>query len=152
MFLNSGNGVVFRGALGPWYSEEKKEYHLNSEAAADLVAQVLKEYSKDHDKPPAELFIHARQRFSAEEWNGFESAVSSGHQVRRRPHPAQSGLASLSPGCSRSGAHRNGGIDIREKAIFGRPDTYRVCGHTLGSKRQNQSTLRLIEVTGTSGR
>jgi hypothetical protein len=26
MFLNSGNGVVFRGALGPWHSEKSREF------------------------------------------------------------------------------------------------------------------------------
>jgi hypothetical protein len=75
MFLNSGNGIVFRGALGPWYSEEKREFHLRREAARDLVSEVLKSYEKDHGAPPAELFIHARQRFEDEEWNGFTSAV-----------------------------------------------------------------------------
>jgi hypothetical protein len=75
MFLNSGNGVVFRGALGPWYSAEKREFHLRRDAARDLVSEVLKEYNKIHGTDPAELFIHARQRFSDEEWKGFESAT-----------------------------------------------------------------------------
>jgi hypothetical protein len=77
MFLNSGNGVVFRGALGPWYSEKSREFHLKHNAARELVDEVLRSYSKDHGGPPAELFIHARQRFSAEEWDGFASAVDS---------------------------------------------------------------------------
>ena len=75
MFLNSGNGVVFRGALGPWYSEEKREFHLRRDAAKDLVFEVLKAYEKDHDAPPDELFIHARQRFVDDEWDGFASAI-----------------------------------------------------------------------------
>ena len=77
MFLNSGNGVVFRGALRPWYSEEKREFHLGRDAAKDLVSEVLKAYDKDHGAPPAELFIHARQRFVNEEWDGFASAVDA---------------------------------------------------------------------------
>jgi len=89
MFLNSGNGVVFRGALGPWYSREKKEFHLSHNAARALVAEVLKAYEKDHGGPPAELFIHARQRFADEEWNGFASAVDKAKTrlvgVRIRP-------------------------------------------------------------------
>jgi len=77
MFLNSGNGVVFRGALGPWYSEQTGEFHLNQEAAADLIAGVIAEYKKGHGgQPPKELFIHGRQRFSTVEWSGFQSAVS----------------------------------------------------------------------------
>jgi hypothetical protein len=75
MFLNSGNGVVFRGALGPWYSEKSREFHLRRDAAKKLVAEVISAYVKDHHLPPAELFIHARQRFSDEEWEGFSSAV-----------------------------------------------------------------------------
>lgn len=76
MFLNSGNGVVFRGALGPWYSEKTREFHLSRDAAAALITEVVKEYKKGHDnEPPKELFIHGRQRFSEEEWAGFRSAV-----------------------------------------------------------------------------
>jgi hypothetical protein len=75
MFLNSGNGVVFRGALGPWYSEKNREFHLSRIAAADLIGQVVSAYEKAHGGPPAELFIHGRQRFSKEEWEGFQSAV-----------------------------------------------------------------------------
>ncbi len=75
MFLNSGSGVVFRGALGPWYSEQTREFHLKRDAAADLANQVLEAYKKDHDGPPNELFIHGRQRFSEDEWAGFQSAV-----------------------------------------------------------------------------
>ena len=33
MFLDSGDGVVFKGAVGPWYSPEKREFHLSRKAA-----------------------------------------------------------------------------------------------------------------------
>ncbi len=46
MFLNSGNGVVFRGALGPWYSEKTHEFHLSRTAAADLIGQVVRAYER----------------------------------------------------------------------------------------------------------
>lgn len=88
MFLNSGNGVVFRGALGPWRSQKRREFHLRREPARALVDEVIKAYSKDHGGPPAELFIHARQRFEDEEWEGFASAVPSETKlvgVRIRP-------------------------------------------------------------------
>ena len=75
MFLNSGNGVVFRGALGPWRSEKSREFHLRTEAARKLIEEVVKTYVKDHGGPPDELFIHARQRFNDEEWAGFTAAV-----------------------------------------------------------------------------
>jgi hypothetical protein len=89
MFLNSGNGVVFRGALGPWYSEKKKEFHLSTDAAANLVKGIMKTYEKEHGEAPAELFIHGRQRFSNDEWRGFEIAVDASRTrlvgVRIRP-------------------------------------------------------------------
>ena len=77
MFLNSGNGVVFRGALGPWRSPKDKRFHLTREPARDLISEVIKAYSKDHGGPPNELFVHAKQRFDDEEWKGFQSAVPS---------------------------------------------------------------------------
>ena len=75
MFLNSGNGVVFRGALGPWYSAKDREFHLTHAAAKALVAQVIDAYRKDHGAPPEELFIHGRHRFSDDEWEGFRAAI-----------------------------------------------------------------------------
>ena len=35
MFLDTGDGVVFRGQFGPWYSPERKQFHLAREAARD---------------------------------------------------------------------------------------------------------------------
>jgi hypothetical protein len=53
MFLNSGNGVVFRSALGPWYSQETREWHLARDAAKALIDEVVTAYKKDHhDNPP----------------------------------------------------------------------------------------------------
>jgi hypothetical protein len=75
MFLNSGNGVVFRGALGPYYSAKTGQFHLTYDAAKSLIGQVIDAYRKDHGVPPTELFIHSRYRFSDDEWRGFCSAV-----------------------------------------------------------------------------
>ena len=36
MFLSDGDGVVFRGALGPWYSPDTRQYHLNLPSARSL--------------------------------------------------------------------------------------------------------------------
>ena len=77
MFLNSGDGLVFRGAVGPWYSEASKEYHLSRAAAAALMKLVVDSYIETNGQPPDELFIHGRARFDDEEWNGFRSAVPS---------------------------------------------------------------------------
>ena len=75
MFLDSGDGVVFRGAVGPWYSEALKEYHLNKEKASELMSLVVEAYRELHGKPPIELFIHGKTRFNSDEWEGFKSVV-----------------------------------------------------------------------------
>jgi len=76
MFLSGGEGVVFRGALGPWYRADSKQYHLDEDAACNLVAMVVKEYRGQHgNQPPAELFLHAKSSFTNEEWKGFTRAV-----------------------------------------------------------------------------
>jgi hypothetical protein len=75
MFLDSGDGLVFKGAVGPWYSETTKEYHLSREKAFELMHMVVCAYTREHGTPPAELFIHGRTRFDDEEWRGFQKAV-----------------------------------------------------------------------------
>ncbi|HTD36840.1 MAG TPA: hypothetical protein VK669_04935 [Candidatus Limnocylindrales bacterium] len=75
MFLTDGDGIVFRGALGPWYDVDSRQYHLDAAAAHNLVALVVSEYAREHGAPPGELFIHARSSFTDEEWRGFLSAV-----------------------------------------------------------------------------
>ena len=52
MFLGSGDGVVFKGAVGPWYSETEKSFHLSKEKAAELMALVVDAYVGKHGKPP----------------------------------------------------------------------------------------------------
>lgn len=88
MFLDSGDGVVFRGAMGPWWSPDRKEYHLSRQAAEQLAGIVVAEYTKQHGAPPRELFVHGRAAFSAEEWAGFSGAVPAttnlaGIRIRR---------------------------------------------------------------------
>jgi hypothetical protein len=78
MFLSSGEGVVFRGALGPWYRTDSKQYHLDEAAARDLIAMVVREYRDQHNgDAPAELFLHAKSAFSDDEWKGFSSGALS---------------------------------------------------------------------------
>ncbi len=88
MFLDSGDGVVFRGAVGPWYSEADRSFHLTREKATELMALVVEAYSELHGAPPVELFIHGKARFSDDAWAGFSSAVPEETQlvgVRIRP-------------------------------------------------------------------
>lgn len=78
MFLSDGDGVVFRGALGPWYSRRTREYHLDRASARSLIEMVGNEYRRMHGRAPAELFIHARSAFAREEWRGFEKGCPGG--------------------------------------------------------------------------
>ena len=76
MFLSSGEGVVFRGALGPWYRADSKQFHLDRAAASNLVTMVVDEYRAQHNnEPPAELFLHAKFSFTNEEWQGFKDGA-----------------------------------------------------------------------------
>ena len=77
MFLDSGDGLVFKGAVGPWYSNTTKEFHLPYDKAKELVQKVINTYIKEHNVAPSELFIHGRTFFNDEEWKGFVDAVSS---------------------------------------------------------------------------
>ena len=77
MFLDSGDGLVFRGALGPWYSQKNGEYHLSTSAAQRLMASVIMGYQAKHGHPPAQLLIHGRHQFNDAEWAGFLASVPS---------------------------------------------------------------------------
>lgn len=74
MFLDSGDGLVFKGAIGKWYSLEKREFHLTEEKAYGLLKSVIDEYKDIHGVCPEELFIHSKTRFNDEEWRGFSAA------------------------------------------------------------------------------
>lgn len=80
MFLNEGDGVVFRGANGPWKTADY-EFHLKKDAAKQLLKTVLDTYAEAHDGPPAELFIHGQTYFNDEEWSAFEEAAPPGTNV-----------------------------------------------------------------------
>jgi hypothetical protein len=80
MFLAEGDGVVFRGANGPWKTDDY-EYHLKAYAAKGLIEKVLETYSEKHGGPPKELFIHGQTSFNDEEWGAFEEAVPPGTNV-----------------------------------------------------------------------
>jgi len=97
MFLNSGEGFVFKGALGPWYSETDHQFHLNKQESFNLIEKVVDAYKKSHNgESPKELFIHGKTRFDDEEWEGFKSAVDSNTNiVGVRIVPASGGALKL---------------------------------------------------------
>ena len=73
MFLDSGDGVVFRGNIGPWYNPETKEYHLKEKDAMELISQSLEAFREKNvnNRYPEQVFIHAKTYFNDEEWKGF---------------------------------------------------------------------------------
>lgn len=81
MFLHTGEGIVFKGAVGSWASGKIGEYHLSRDKAADIVTRCIAAYKTWHGKPPQELFIHGRTRFNEEEIEGFRSAAPAGTTV-----------------------------------------------------------------------
>ena len=81
MFLDDGDGVVFLGNYGPWYSPEKKQFRLSTEAAHDLLKGALDTYSQLHGKTLSEVFLHSRSEISDEEFEGYRSAAPAGATV-----------------------------------------------------------------------
>jgi hypothetical protein len=81
MFLNSGDGIVFRGSLGPWYSPERKQCHLTKSAARDLLQGTLATYAKFDGKPLQEVFLHSRSDVSPEEFSGYQQACPPGTKL-----------------------------------------------------------------------
>jgi hypothetical protein len=75
MFLDSGDGLVFKGTGGPWYAETTNSYHLSESAARTLMERAVASYIDRVGSPPRELFIHGKARFDDAEWRGFTSAA-----------------------------------------------------------------------------
>lgn len=74
MFLDSGDGIVFVGDFGPWYSPEKKEFHLSKEAAEKMLRGAIDTYKEQDGRPLKEIFLHARSGVDKEEYEGFLKA------------------------------------------------------------------------------
>jgi len=90
MFLDDGDGMVFMGEYGPWYSPDTNEYHLSRQAATNLLGQALSSYKDFGGKPLREVFLHCRSTINAEEFAGFRAACPSGIslvgiRVRKEP-------------------------------------------------------------------
>lgn len=89
MFLDSGDGVVFRGEFGPWYSPDNKQCHLTRIAARDLMSGVLRAYSEQGGGNLSEIFLHSRSFIDEEEFAGYvdgangTGAVVKGIRVRQ---------------------------------------------------------------------
>lgn len=78
MFLDSGDGVVFVGEFGPWYSKERGEFHLPPEKAEALLRGTIETYKQQDGRPLKEIFLHARSGINKEEYEGFLRACPTG--------------------------------------------------------------------------
>lgn len=93
MFLDSGDGLIFVGEFGPWYSEDKREFHLTPKKAEELLAGTLETYEGQGGKPLREIFLHSRSGIERDEFEGFRSACPSGTKiVGIRVRPDTSGV------------------------------------------------------------
>ncbi len=74
MFLDSGDGVVFKGAVGPWYTGKRGEFHLTKDAAKEVASIAINTYKAGppRRKAPRELFVHGKIRMNDNEWEGFK--------------------------------------------------------------------------------
>lgn len=77
MFLDSGNGMVFKGAVGPWYNPKRGEFHLDKKQAKELIELAVNTYTLNNGSAPKELFIHAKTRFNDAEWEGFKEGIGT---------------------------------------------------------------------------
>ncbi len=78
MFLDSGDGIVFRGQDGRWYSPEDKAFHLSKNAAKDLLSGLIATYQELDGKPLKEIFLHCHSSIDTEEFAGFQEACPAG--------------------------------------------------------------------------
>jgi hypothetical protein len=81
MFLDSGDGMVFRGNIGPWWNEETKEFHLPQQDAFQLISLSMEAFFDRFKSYPKEIFIHAKTYFDDNEWIGFEEAAKEKSKI-----------------------------------------------------------------------
>lgn len=81
MFLDSGDGIVFLGEYGPWYSPADRDFHLSKTAARNLLAGVLRTYAELDGRSLREVFLHSRSTISTEEFDGYREACPAGTKV-----------------------------------------------------------------------
>lgn len=81
MFLDSGDGVVFRGAVGPWYNPKRGDFHLSKEAARQLMSKAVSAYAERMRSSPEQVFIHGKVRFNDREWDGFVQGAGGATEV-----------------------------------------------------------------------
>lgn len=110
MFLDSGDGVVFVGEFGPWYSEEKREFHLPPDKAEALLRGTIQTYQQEDGRPLKEIFLHSRSGIDDAEYAGFLRACPPGVKlvairVRQDRHGLRLYRYDDNPNVSKRGQH-----------------------------------------------
>ena len=78
LFLDSGDGIVFVGQFGPWYSPDDEQFHLSKNAAEELLRGTIQTYHEHDGRPLKEIFLHSHSTINREEYNGYLRAVPVG--------------------------------------------------------------------------
>lgn len=78
LFLDSGDGIVFVGDFGPWYSEASDEFHLPPDSAEKMLRGTLSAYEEQDGRPLKEVFLHSRSSINQEEYRAFRRALPAG--------------------------------------------------------------------------
>jgi hypothetical protein len=147
MFLSEGDGVVFRGANGPWYTE-RKEFHLSKSAAKGLIDRVLETYRDKFGSYPRELFINGKTKFGQDEWDAFsEAAPPDTNIVGVRIRPTYGDVKLFRDGdypCIRGTAMILGDQDafLWTSGYIPRIDTY------MGPETPNPISVTVLRATG----
>jgi len=83
MFIDSGDGMVFRGNIGDWYDPESHEFHISKNDAVEMISQSLEAFKEKLGKGhyPKEIFIHAKTLFNDEEWEGFSDTAAGKSKI-----------------------------------------------------------------------
>lgn len=83
MFIDSGDGMVFRGNIGDWFNPDTKEFHITKNDAAAMISQSLEAFKEKLGKGsyPKEVFIHAKTLFDDEEWSGFTEIAAGRSKI-----------------------------------------------------------------------
>jgi hypothetical protein len=94
MFLDTGDGVVFRGESSAWYSPETRDFTLGRDHATQLLCGVLTTYREQGGQPLQEVFLHAHSQIPADDFAGFRDACPPntrlvGIRVRRASETAR---------------------------------------------------------------
>ena len=78
IFLDSGDGIVFLGDEGPWYSPETSQCHLSRKGAKHLLKGILETYGDLEGRKLKEIFLHSRSSINETEYFGYQNACPSG--------------------------------------------------------------------------